>query len=427
MKMKSLGAIVIGGVLAAALSACGMGGGETGTGYNDAPPVAYGKITGFGSVYVNGVKFNTTNGRVRVNGVETSESALRVGMIVTVRGSINQDRATGVAQTIEYENEIKGLVKTVTTGTGGQITLNVMGQAVVVDASTIVDGVAAASSIAQNAHIEVSGYTASDGVIYASYLEVKSGDDEAELKGTISQLSVDGKTFKLGDTTVRVTTTTRFENLVSLSNNIYVEAKGSYDAQRNILDATSIALKSRTVVDASKYEGNEIKIDGQITALPIDSSEIEVNGQMVSIVSTTKGATSGFQLGQHVFIEAVMTGGKLVAKEIETRNASFALEGAIESTITSVDTMGLSVKVQGVDYYLDARTVMKDEIDGDRGFNITTLGRLQAGDRVELRYFQDNNGKFMLTELERLKTENADDAGNELNSIPANDDDSDFD
>jgi hypothetical protein len=387
-----------------------MGGGETGTGF-DAPPVAYGKITGFGSVYVNGVKFNTTNGRVLINGVQTPESSLRVGMIVTVRGSINSDRVTGVAQEIDYENEIKGLVNSVTpANTGGNITLNVMGQTVVVDASTIIEGVPAASGIAQNKHIEVSGYTSSDGIIYASYLEVKDSDGSAELKGTVGQLSADGKTFKLGDTTVRVSTTTRFEDIVSLSNNLYVEAKGSYDAQQNILDATSIELKSKTVVDASKFEGNEIKIDGQITATPVAASgEIEVNGQVISIVSSTEGTTSGFQLGQQVFVEAVMSGGKLVAKEIKTRESgSSGDENEIESTITSVDTTNASINVQGVNYFLDTRTVMKDELSDDRNFNIASLDRLKAGDNVELRFYQDTSGKYILTELKRLKPEEND-------------------
>ncbi|MDH4275950.1 MAG: hypothetical protein OEW08_13015, partial [Gammaproteobacteria bacterium] len=49
------------GVLTAAIAACGvpMGGGESGTGMT--PKTTVGKITGFGSVFVNGVEYFTTN------------------------------------------------------------------------------------------------------------------------------------------------------------------------------------------------------------------------------------------------------------------------------------------------------------------------------------------------------------------------------
>ena len=72
------------------LSACSdiplaiVNGGSKGSG------MSTGTITNFGSVYVNGIKFDTSNASITVNGEEVSEDELHVGMISTIDGTIVQ-------------------------------------------------------------------------------------------------------------------------------------------------------------------------------------------------------------------------------------------------------------------------------------------------------------------------------------------------
>ena len=68
------------------------GGGIGGTGR------AYGEITAFGSIFVNGIEYSTTTATITINGVVQpvgDQSALKVGMAVLVDGTVNA--ATGGA------------------------------------------------------------------------------------------------------------------------------------------------------------------------------------------------------------------------------------------------------------------------------------------------------------------------------------------
>ena len=47
---------------------------------------AYGTVSGFGSIYVNGVRFDTDTAAVEIAGEAASEDALAVGMVVDVVG-----------------------------------------------------------------------------------------------------------------------------------------------------------------------------------------------------------------------------------------------------------------------------------------------------------------------------------------------------
>ena len=76
-------------------------------------------ITGFGSVYVNGIRFHTGGTQFSIDDESGVESDLRVGMIVTVKGSKNDDGVNGHATHISYDNELKGPVASIVYDTSG--------------------------------------------------------------------------------------------------------------------------------------------------------------------------------------------------------------------------------------------------------------------------------------------------------------------
>ena len=65
---------VLAATLAALIVACG-GGGSSSSMSNLTPVLATGTITGFGSIYVNGVHFQTSSATIRKNGQTVAESA----------------------------------------------------------------------------------------------------------------------------------------------------------------------------------------------------------------------------------------------------------------------------------------------------------------------------------------------------------------
>jgi hypothetical protein len=75
-------------LLAVALGACSSGPGTSmpaSSAYANAARVSMGSITGFGSVHVNGVKFETTSAKITVNGQVAMQTDLKVGDVVSVQ------------------------------------------------------------------------------------------------------------------------------------------------------------------------------------------------------------------------------------------------------------------------------------------------------------------------------------------------------
>lgn len=79
-----------------------------------APIVSSGVITGFGSVYINGVRFNTDNAAFSTDDKDNdSEDALEVGMVVTLEGAMGANGETPTASKIKYNASAEGPVSEV--------------------------------------------------------------------------------------------------------------------------------------------------------------------------------------------------------------------------------------------------------------------------------------------------------------------------
>ena len=100
MKPSRIYRVAAGLMILGALTSCGnenqstAGGGVGGTG------ISVGTITGFGSVFVNGVEFDTSGASITVDGTPASESDLGIGMVVAVEGAFNENGLTGKADRI---------------------------------------------------------------------------------------------------------------------------------------------------------------------------------------------------------------------------------------------------------------------------------------------------------------------------------------
>ena len=73
-----------------------------------------GVITGFGSVFINGVEYETDSTTVTTDDNDgASETDLQVGMVVSLSGEVNEDGATGNANTIHYDEQLKGPIESI--------------------------------------------------------------------------------------------------------------------------------------------------------------------------------------------------------------------------------------------------------------------------------------------------------------------------
>ena len=120
------------------LVGCGGGGGGGGSDSTDGggsnPPaaatnVSQGQIEGFGSVFVNGVEWETDSVEIEIEGSPGfSESDLQIGMLVKVEGNLDASGTTGTATTINFDDNLEGPISSITPSSTGSVkTLLVMG------------------------------------------------------------------------------------------------------------------------------------------------------------------------------------------------------------------------------------------------------------------------------------------------------------
>ena len=200
-------------------------------------------VTGFGSVFVNGVRFETSGAAFTINGKPGTQADLRVGHIVRIHG--RRDGAGNcTADRIDFDDLVKGPVMSVNAAAG---TLVVMGQTVLTDADTSFDDNIAGASLAGLAAgdiVEVSGMRRADGDIQATRMEAKPAGTIFEVTGAAS--AVDTAAHKLNVTALVVdysaATVQNFPGGQPRNDDL-IEARGNSVNAAGELVASSIELK----------------------------------------------------------------------------------------------------------------------------------------------------------------------------------------
>src|SRR5262245_59460091 len=277
------------GVLAAlmvAAAACGGGGDSAGpsnpSGAAPRPVVAVGAITGFGSVFVNGVRFDTRNASVQMDDRAGTETELEVGHVVRIEGQINADHRHATATRIDFDDAVEGPVQS---SDAAAVQLVVLGQTVRVDAMTAFDNdftPASLAGVAVGDVVEVSGFRDADGVILATRIDLED-DTVFDVTGTVSDLDAAAKRFHIAALTVDYSAA-QLDDLPggAPANGLIVEAKGTLDAN-GVLLATRIEGKDR---DMQGDDNDEGELEGVITRF-VSATDFDVNGQAVTTNADT--------------------------------------------------------------------------------------------------------------------------------------------
>ena len=290
--------------------ACG-GGGGSGSAAGTAV-VSKGAITGFGSVFVNGVEFETTSTNVVSDDAGVAATDLKIGMTVKVKGKINDDGVTGSAEHIEYEDSLEGPAQNLT-ATG----CTILGQRVTVNAKTVISGATDLPSIGAGQVVEVSGAANADGSITATRIE-KKGASEAKIRGTVGNLDTAAKTFVLTVSptltyTVNFATAQLVPDAAALVNGAYVKVKSAAAPSGTTITATKVSTKKSGLDDSPKAE-----VQGQVAEFNATQKTFTVNGVKVDAAGITLPA--GFADGMMIEVKGAVSGGVLTAVECKTEN-----------------------------------------------------------------------------------------------------------
>jgi len=387
-----------------AITACSGSGGDTAGNSS-----TVGVITGFGSIYVNGVKYETDSADVEIDGVSSLETSLGIGDVITLIGTVNADGTTGVATAVSCKDELEGYVLDTSglliDGTGS---LNVMGQTVRVTLDTVFDSdtLATINDLSVDAIVEVSGFPDGAGNILATRIETKNADEDVEVKGVISALDEIAQTFDIGGLSVDYSAA--LEVPANIADGLFVEVKTESPLSGDLGSGFTLAASKVEIEDDDSdfdgHESDEIKMQGLVSG--IDETGFSFNGTRV--LFTSLDIEDDFDVaslveGAMITVEGYIdTNGNFIVEEIEEGHES---EDEFEGTVSAITESGLTVSFDentSKTFIVNNETRMRDEQDENvEPLHYFSLSNVGEGEYVEVEYYTDGNGDLIATELKR--------------------------
>ena len=344
--------------VALAVSGCGGGGGDSSSSSTTSTPtssVYSGSISGFGSVIVNGVRFDTVGkSTVDDDGAEVRLEDLRIGMMVTVKGSADDSTGRGTATQLSLSHGTTGPITNVNAGAG---TFDVVEQPVLTDPSTIyVDIPGGFSDLADGTTtvVEVHGVLQSNGTLLATVIENKTGFVGVRLVGRMASLNTTAKTFAVGGLTVNYAAVSPAPT--GLDNGKRVKIKTTATPEGTLLTLLSdstVKVNSGAAYGETVAANTYLKLEGVVETLPDSNGLLTVSGTPVDVSSAT-GKSIITAVGQLIEVKGTWDGSVLKATKVEAEDEGEdrnELYGAVSElqpssgTPTAVVVHGVTVDV----------------------------------------------------------------------------------
>ncbi|MBL4853746.1 MAG: hypothetical protein JKY25_05850 [Robiginitomaculum sp.] len=404
------------------LAACGGGGTTAPAPLVAAPPpppvtqaptptTAVGPISGFGSVIVNGVRYNTDTASFIINGETGTQDDLGVGSYVIVEATVDSS-GNATAQSVKYNDAVQGPISSIDTVNNRMV---VLGQTVIIDGNTSFDSQITPRSLlglAVGDNVEISGTGDADGNIIASRIEREPANSEFEVRGIVSNLDTNARTFQINQLTVDYSQAVLEDFGTNvLANGLLVDAEGTNFNNADTLIATKVEYEGEEGRDDDSVgnENDEAEIEGIVTEFS-SSSSFKISGVPIITNASTRyeyGTATDIALNVRLEAEGTYNANQvLVAEEIEFKNRSSSSGDSsndsnikVETTLDAVNTATNLITIFGVDFEVDASTRYED----DSRANLRTFGlsNLAAGDYLEIKGYDRGGSTLYASKIER--------------------------
>ncbi len=384
------------GVAALGLAACsieGTGDGQAsieGTGYTE------GSATGFGSVFVNGVEWDTSEAEIIINGVPATESALKVGMVLAVTGRFTATNR-GVAERIEADQLLLAPVEEILSGKR----LAFLRQDVRFDEATVFEN-ATAEALQPGTVCAVWGFPRRSGASLASLIECSgepyvAGATMVEVEGEVRDLEDNG--FFIGDLSVDITAAQINPTAGALRNGARVEVIGVQPDAGGALRAQRVRIET----PRPPRPRERLRVQGLIADFQ-GLQNFTVNGLPVDASNAKRRDKTGLEPadGVHITLRGrASEDGVVVARRYKLLPPA-ATEYA--ARVDTVDEAAVSFAVFG----LTIRTGETTLFDDKSSAHLRTFGLadLRAGDYVEASVYAQADGSRIAGSVVRRNPEN---------------------
>lgn len=361
--------------------------------------VAVGPITGFGSVIVNGVTFDSASATVTMDDEPGIESGLRLGMIVSVDGTIDVTTGEARASEIEFVDDVEGPVSSIDPVGGSFVAL---GRTVFVDELTVLED-ATFDDIEVGHVIKVSGLWKQEQQIQATFVRRVAFQFEAgmtmRVKGEIADLDIGQQQFRIGTQWCNYSAAMLELGGADIANGMYVQVTSTAMFQNNQMMANAVQARERNR-DRNHLCDGECLYDlvGYVTAFE-STEDFEVDGQTVMATQDTiyvNGTADTLALDVKVSITGTINdAGVLVADRIVFHLPSLV---EIKGNVNGLDPETETVSVFGIAVQTNEFTLFRDHTTS--GQPTFSFGDLNEGERVEIRAVMDADS-IVATRLER--------------------------
>ncbi len=396
MRIQRIALILAGLAAIVFLPIAGCGGGSSSDSPAEpagVPGFARGVITAKGSVFVNGIEYDTSAATVTLDNLSGDDSGLAVGMIVDIKGHIDTATGLGTADAIVYACSIDGTIdaESIDPVAG---TFEVFGQAILTDLTTVYDdttGLAGTNPLVAGDRVEISG-TRKGSSILASRVELKNGSGEDfKLRGTVSSLTGSGFNLTLeGGTVFAITYTGTLEAGIANGSTVKIETSSAPTG----LSLSVAADKIEAAYELSAEDGDRIEVEGIVSGFTAGSpTTFTVDG---IAVSASSALATGVSDGIEVQVEGTMSGSVLVATSIEiSESADLELKGVVTAPNPATGTF----KLNGATVYTGPETIFVD--DSDTPVALFGIDDFAAGNTVELKGYIDDASRLFAAKIER--------------------------
>lgn len=307
----------------ASLAGCGGGGGSLlaglpGTGGTGI--FTTGAITGFGSVRINGIKFDDLQAAVQMDGLAATSNDLRVGMVAAVQGVRAADLTLGTASSIEVWSIARAPVTQVTA-----TDFSLAGMTVQTDGDTSFYGVVGLSGLQPGQWVTVWGLqTGADASVWtATCVALQSGMGAGMVSATGLVKLSDGQRRLNG---MQLSGT----EAAKLPEGSLVRLEGAMNGDGSRMTVTSFKLMDSGMAGSTQ---GEIEMEGMVTALLSPSRFMLGHVEVDTSSAFYKPLGSLLAVGARVEVYGSWQAGVLKATEVEFEDPQIVKQVEIEARI----------------------------------------------------------------------------------------------
>jgi Domain of unknown function (DUF5666) len=253
--------------------------------------IAVGRITAFGSIFVDGVEYDIAQAGIQINGQPGQANQLEVGQVVRVQAAASGG-AQGSATAVSYTASVVGPVSQVDPAAS---TFTVLGQTVQVDGTTLFgDGIQPASlaALQVGTNVDVSAFATASGGLQASRIDLPAPSTPLQVEGTVEALDTGAMTFWINNLQVDY-------SQASVQGQIVNGATATVSAQEYPTAGALHVTRVQAAVGVGGQAGEEGHLEGLVTSISSNGS-FYVGSQLIVTGSSTHFVLHGQTLAPNL-------------------------------------------------------------------------------------------------------------------------------